>query len=90
MHFSLFHIYFFSFPFGFHLEALWSCICWNLFWCYYFWNFFELPYVIENIDEEEESAAEAWEALGHESDDDDDDPLARMLHEAMLQTTILS
>ena len=45
---------------------------------------------IENIDEEEESAAEAWEALGHESDDDDDDPLARMLHEAMLQTTILS
>ena len=90
LHFSLFHIYFFSFPFGFHLEALWSCICWNLFWCYYFWNFFELPYVIENIDEEEESAAEAWEALGHESDDDDDDPLARMLHEAMLQTQIFS
>jgi hypothetical protein len=51
IHFSLFHIYFFSYPFGFHLSALWSYISWNLYWCFYFWNFHEIPYIIENDDE---------------------------------------
>ena len=47
--FSLFHIYFFSFPFGFHLLALWCWMAWNAFACFYFWNFFELPQIAAEL-----------------------------------------
>ena len=46
---SLFHIYFFSFPFGFHLLALWCWMAWNVFACFYFWNFFELPQIAAEL-----------------------------------------